>query len=83
MYVIIVGGGQIGSHLARLLLAEGHEIKVIDYRPGVLAYLYAELPAACILEGDGSSPSVLEAADVQRAKVLAACKLNDRGAGPK
>ena len=77
MYVIIVGGGQIGSHLARLLLAEGHEIKVIDDRPHVLEMLRAELPAGCVLEGDGSSPSVLEAAGIHRAKVLAAVTAED------
>src|SRR5437870_11257476 len=33
VYVIIVGGGQVGSQQARLLLAEGHEIKVIDQGP--------------------------------------------------
>jgi trk system potassium uptake protein TrkA len=77
MYVIIVGGGKVGSHLARLLVAEGHEIKVIDQRPEVLALLRAELPAQCVLEGDGSSPSVLEAADIHRAKVLAAVTVED------
>ena len=77
MYVIIVGGGKVGSHLAGLLRAEGHEIKVIDQRPEVLALLRAELPPECVLEGDGSSPSVLEAAGVQRAKVLAAVTVED------
>ena len=77
MYVIIVGGGQVGSHLARLLLAEGHEIKVIDQRREVLALLRAELPAECVLEGEGSSPRVLEAASVHRAKVLAAVTAED------
>jgi len=51
VYVIIVGGGQVGSHLARLLLAEGHEIKVIDQRPEVLPLLLAELPAECVIAG--------------------------------
>ena len=77
MYVIIVGGGKVGSHLARLLLAEGHEIKVIDQRPEVLALLRAELPPACVYEGEGSSPSVLEAASIQRANVLAAVTVDD------
>jgi trk system potassium uptake protein TrkA len=77
VYVIIVGGGKVGSHLAGLLRAEGHEIKVIDQRPEVLALLRAELPPECVLEGDGSSPSVLEAAGVQRAKVLAAVTVED------
>src|SRR5258705_83228 len=57
VYVINVGGGKIGTHLAGLLLAEGHEIKVIDHRPEMLEALRAELPAGCIVEGDGSSPS--------------------------
>jgi trk system potassium uptake protein TrkA len=77
VYVIIVGGGKVGSHLAGLLRAEGHEIKVIDHRPDVLALVRAELPPECVLEGDGSSPSVLEAAGVHRAKVLAAVTVDD------
>jgi trk system potassium uptake protein TrkA len=77
VYVIIVGGGKIGSHLASLLLSEGHEVKVIDHRPAVLGWLRAELPAKCLLEGDGSTPSVLEAAGVQRAQVLAAVMAED------
>ncbi len=77
MYVIIVGGGKVGSHLAKLLLAEQHEIKVIDDRPEVLERLRLELPPECVFEGDGSSPSVLEAADIHRAKVLAAVTVED------
>jgi trk system potassium uptake protein TrkA len=76
-YVIIVGGGKVGSNLASLLLAEGHTVKVIDYRPEVLARLRRELPAGTVLEGDGSAPEVLEAADIQRAKVVAAVTAED------
>jgi trk system potassium uptake protein len=76
-YVIIVGGGRVGSHLARLLLSEGHEVMLIDDRPEVLKRLRDEMPAGSFLEGDGSSPSVLEAAGVRRAKVLAAVRAED------
>ena len=77
MFVIIVGGGKVGSHLAGLLRAEGHEILVIDPRPDVLAQLRQELPAECVFEGDGSSPQVLEAAGIHRAQVLAAVMAED------
>jgi len=77
VYVIIVGGGKVGSHLANLLLAEGHEIKVIDQRPELLTLLRSELPPECVLEGDGSTPSVLETAGIHRAKVLAAVTAED------
>jgi trk system potassium uptake protein TrkA len=76
-FVIIVGGGRVGSRLARLLLAEGHEVKLIDHRPEVLERLEHELPAGTVVAGDGSSPAVLEAAGIRRAKVLAAAMAED------
>lgn len=75
--VIIVGGGKVGSHLAALLLNEGHAVKVVDHRPEVLERLREELPAGAVIAGDGSSPSVLEAAGVRQVKVLAAVTAED------
>ena len=72
MFVIIVGGGKTGSHLAEMLLQAGHQVRVIEDRDSVLDKLREELPAAMVVAGDGSSPSVLEAAGVREAKVLAA-----------
>ncbi len=72
MFVIIVGGGKTGSHLAGELIAGGHEVKILEFRPDIIERLRSELPAEVIVEGDGSSPSVLEAAEVRRAQVLAA-----------
>ena len=77
MLVIIVGGGKVGSHLALLLLNEGHEVKLIDDRPDVLERLREELPQGAVIAGDGSSPSVLEAAGIDRANVLAAVTAED------
>jgi trk system potassium uptake protein len=72
MYVIIVGGGKTGSQLAESLLFEGYEVKIIEYRGDVLERLKKELPAEIIMNGDGSSPAVLEAAGIHNANVLAA-----------
>lgn len=77
MFVIIVGGGNTGSQLAKFLLDEGHSVRVIDERPAVLEKLSTEIPQEMIINGDGSSPTVLEKAGVQRAQVLAAVTGSD------
>jgi trk system potassium uptake protein TrkA len=77
MFVLIVGGGKVGSHLARLLLEEGHEVRVIDSRADVLTKLHRELPAEVIHGGDGTDPVRLEQTGVRQADVLAAVTGND------
>jgi trk system potassium uptake protein TrkA len=77
MFVLIAGGGKVGSHLSRLLLEQGHVVKVIDDRPAVLQHLAQELPASAVVAGDWSSPAVLEAAGIRRANVLAAVTTED------
>jgi trk system potassium uptake protein len=72
MFVIIVGGGNTGSELAKFLLEASHTVRIIDDRPNVLERLAGELPQEIIINGDGSSPTVLEKAGIQKAQVLAA-----------
>jgi len=60
MYVIVVGGGNTGSQLAKFLLEAGHTVRVIDERPNVLEKLATEIPQEMILSGDGSSPAVFK-----------------------
>ncbi len=36
MYVLIVGGGKVGSHLAKTLAAEGHQVTIVEVEPGAL-----------------------------------------------
>jgi trk system potassium uptake protein TrkA len=77
MFVIIVGGGNTGSYLAKLLLDAGHIVKVVEERPLVLEKMEGEIPSESILAGDGSSPQVLENAGVLKANVLAAVTGSD------
>ncbi len=77
MFVLIVGGGRTGSHLASLLLGQGHDVRLVEHRPDILATLHRELPTEVIFEGDGTEPQVLEAAGIGRAQVLAAVYADD------
>src|SRR5512134_702847 len=77
MYVIIIGGGRTGAHLAALLIAQGHEIQVVEHRPEILANVHHELPTEIIYEGDGTDPQVLEDVGIQRANVVAAVSSDD------
>ena len=77
MFVIIVGGGKTGSHLAELLLADGHKIRVIDRRPEVIEKLKAELPAEVVIRGDGADPKVLLNTGIKSANVVAAVTGDD------
>ena len=77
MFVIIVGGGKTGSHLAELLLAGGHTVRVIDRRPEVIEKLQAELPKEVVVRGDGADPKVLINVGIKSANVVAAVTGDD------
>lgn len=77
MFVIIAGGGRTGSHLASLLLAQGHQVRLIEYQPEILANLHRELPTEVIFEGDATDPHVMESAGISNAQVLAAVTSED------
>jgi trk system potassium uptake protein len=72
MFVIIVGGGKTGSTVAELLLKEKHRTIVVEHRLDIIERLKEELPPECVFEGDASLPSVLEAAGIAEANVVAA-----------
>jgi len=77
MYTIIVGGGQVGAYLASILLAEKHQIKIIDHDKDRIAVLEQRLPAEMLILGSGSDPNVLEAAGIYNANVVAAVTGSD------
>jgi len=72
MFVIVVGGGKVGSHLASLLLADGYRVKVVEIRADQLPGKDEEALAGAFVLGDGTSPEVLEAVGVRHCDVVAA-----------
>ena len=76
MYVLIVGGGKVGFHLARTVLSKGHEVALIEQRPPRVEAL-TRLLGEIVVEGNGTRPTVLEAAGCARADVLAAVTGDD------
>jgi trk system potassium uptake protein TrkA len=72
MYIIIVGGGKVGTHLASLLLDAGHEVRVIERGSARLKALHETLPGGTLIPGSGTDPATLEQAGVRDADVVAA-----------
>jgi trk system potassium uptake protein TrkA len=72
MFVLIIGGGKTGSSVAELLLKEKHRVVMVEHRPAIIERLRQELPPECLVVGDASLPSVLEAAGITEANVVAA-----------
>jgi len=71
MYIIVVGGGKVGYNLAKLLLAEGHELLLIEKDKPKAALLAREFGES-LMEGNGSRVSVLREGGANRADVLVA-----------
>lgn len=72
MYIIIVGGGQIGYHLSKALVADGHEVLVIEKNAAVSQLLSDELGSDMVLHGDGCEVVILAEAGTSRADILVA-----------
>ncbi len=76
MYIVIVGGGNVGYHLAKFLLSDAHEVLLIEKENGRVTALSVDL-AGSVLEGNGSRVSVLQEGGANRANVLIAVTGND------
>jgi trk system potassium uptake protein len=76
MYMILVGGGKVGYHLAKALLAEGHEVLIIEKDRNRIDFICNELGSICLL-GDGCEASIQAEAGTSRADMLVAVTGDD------
>lgn len=76
MQIIIVGCGNVGGTLVRLLLAEGHAITVIDSEESVIESIEGSLDCMGIV-GNGASFQVQHEAGIEHADLLIAVTPSD------
>ena len=72
MFILIVGGGKVGTYLARGLIKQQHEVVVIEKDSRKAHMMTNLLETDVAIVGDGCDPNVLLQAGVQRADVVVA-----------
>jgi len=77
MFVVVAGGGRVGSQLTSLLLQAGFKTRLIENRSTALERLHLEIPTEVIYVGDPTLPSTLEVAGIENVDVLAAVLPDD------
>ncbi|WP_075981823.1 potassium channel family protein [Bacillus massilinigeriensis] len=77
MNVIIIGGGQTGAHIGRVLLNNALNIKIIEYQEAHAESLVKDFSKERVIHGSGTDPNTLEAAGIKTADVLVAVAGSD------
>lgn len=76
MYIIVVGGGKVGYYLAKQLLADGHEVVVVEKNKQKVDHLNNDLGNVAI-QGDGSDAGPMLEAGMNRADIVVAATGDD------
>jgi trk system potassium uptake protein TrkA len=76
MYIVIIGAGNVGYHLAKAVLSKGHEVLLIDRDATTLERIEDEL-GSIGLKGDGCEANTLEEAGTARADLFVAVTNQD------
>ncbi len=76
MHVVIIGAGEVGWYLAQRLGAEHHDVVVVEQNEVIARALGEELDVQTVV-GSGTHPSVLRAAGVERADLVAGVTQDD------
>ncbi len=76
MYIIVVGGGRVGYYLTKALLAEGHEVLIVEREASICEAITDELGSVCI-RGDGCEAATLAEVGTDRADMFIAVTGDD------
>jgi trk/ktr system potassium uptake protein len=72
VFILIVGGGKVGSYLTRALIQQNHEVVVVEKIDKKAKALDTLIDRQVTMVGDGCDPYVLDAAGIARADVVVA-----------
>jgi len=76
MYIVIVGAGEVGSYVARVLVEEGHDVVIVEQDEELARQLDGSMNAM-VVRGSGVNPAVLRQAGIGRADLLLAVTATD------
>ncbi len=76
MYIIVSGGGEVGYYLAKMLLADDHEILLLEKDWGRCELISEDL-GDVVMRGDGCEARTLEEVGTARADMLIAVTGDD------
>ena len=76
MKVLIIGAGAVGFNIAKQLSKEGHDISIIDENSALVKKISESLDVY-VVAGNGTSPSILEAAGVRDVDMVLAVTTSD------
>ena len=71
MRVIVIGAGEVGSDVTRILAQDQHDVSVIDTDPNVLTVIREKFDVMTV-QGNGTSAMVLEEAGIKQADMVIA-----------
>jgi trk system potassium uptake protein TrkA len=74
--IIIMGAGEVGKGLARRLINEGHQIRIIDVNQTLLSEIESQLDMMGVL-GNGASADILIHAGIEKADFFIGVSDND------
>ncbi|MEB3195721.1 MAG: NAD-binding protein [Candidatus Sericytochromatia bacterium] len=78
MKIVIAGGGKIGLHLIRGLLAQNHEVALLERDRRVCESVYREFDDVSVIAGDATNPELLLRGGVEQADVVVAAAGRDQ-----